>query len=229
MFPSHDLAGGTVYGADDEWSLGNYSSGAANTISADDDGVIFSVGTYKLFTFTSEQLALIDVNKVSVYIVDETGKRHFPNNATNGVNVTKPNSTTLKVELTNAVLGELGITKVWDFFVTDGVGYVAKLGVEDVGFLQFKGWENLLPSRAAGVKYTNNSRYPRKYLICNEKLNSISRLVATLHTKDGDFSISNVSNQTATQNYATLSFELSPEESVTLSENTGNLITWLEK
>lgn len=126
-YPATSGAGGTIYGPDDEWSLGNYSSGAANTISSDDDGVIFSVGTYKLFTLTSEQLALIDETKVPVYLVDETGKRHFVNDGTNGVNVTKPDATTLKVELTNAIFTELGITKVWEFFVTDGVGYVQKL------------------------------------------------------------------------------------------------------
>ena len=162
-YPDTSGAGGTVYGADDEWSLGNYSSGAANTISADDDGVIFSVGTYKLFTFTSEQLALIDETKVPVYLVDETGKRHFVNDGTTGVNVTKPDATTLKVELTNAIFAELGITKVWEFFVTDGAGYVPSLNPDA---LRFKLYNELILlrtikdetlNRTSGVTYINQT------------------------------------------------------------------------
>lgn len=164
-YPATIGAGGTVYGTDDEWSFGNYSSGAANTISADDDGVIFSVGMYKLFTFTIEQLALIDVNKVSVYIVDETGKHHFPSNATNGVNVTKPDATTLKVELTNAIFTTLSITKVWRFFVTEGVGWVAESSPNEVERIIRGGY--ILIENSAGIAHIYKDGYIEQWGVIN--------------------------------------------------------------
>lgn len=122
-------AGGTSYLAGDEWSFGNFASGGS--ISSSDTGITFTVGVYKLFEYTSEQLANIDVDKVPVYLKDELGNEHFVTNATNGVNVTKPDATTLKVELTVDIFAELGITKVWRFFVTDKVGRVAELSPDE--------------------------------------------------------------------------------------------------
>lgn len=124
--------GGTAYSAGDEWSIGNFASGG--TITSSTTGITFTVGTYKEFEYTTEQLANIDVNKVPVYLVDETGKRHFLTNATNGVNVTKPDSTTLKVELTNAIFAELGIAKLWRLFVTERVGRVEEVSPNEVEF-----------------------------------------------------------------------------------------------
>jgi hypothetical protein len=165
-YPLTSRAGGTVYGLDDEWSFGNYSSAAANNISSDDDGVIFSVGTYKLFNFTSDQLTLIDVNDVPVYIVDQAGTSYFVNNSTVGVNVTKPDSTTLKVELTNTIFATLGITKVWQFFTTGGVGYVPTLDPDASGLLVagsvglIQDYVDVSLSRAPGVSYTNTAPVP---------------------------------------------------------------------
>ncbi|QGH75030.1 putative tail-fiber protein [Vibrio phage Rostov M3] len=120
--PATSGSGGTAYSADDEWSIGNFASGG--TISLDDDGLIFSQGIYKLFTFTAEQLSIIDVTKVPVYIVGQDGSRHFVKHNGTGVVVTKPDTTTLKVQVNNAILAELGITKVFSFFVTATVGFV---------------------------------------------------------------------------------------------------------
>jgi hypothetical protein len=161
--------GGTAYSPGDEWSLGNFAS--SGSITSSSTGITFTVGAYKLFTYTPEQLALIDETKVPVYIVDETGKRHFLTNATNGVNVTKPDSTTLKVELTNAIFAELGITKVWEFFVTDGVGYVPRLSPDalknTISYSLFNSTSlsDKLSSRDFDIEYTNDSVYPRRVYI----------------------------------------------------------------
>lgn len=125
--PATSGAGGTVYGADDEFTLNNFSSAASNTISLDDDGLIFSEGIYKLFTYTEEQLNLIDVAEVPVYIMGQDGSQHFVKHNGAGVVVTKPDTTTLKVQINNAILTELNITKVLYFFVTNSVGFVPAL------------------------------------------------------------------------------------------------------
>jgi hypothetical protein len=129
--PATSGSGGTVYGADDEFTLNNFSSAASNTISLDDDGLIFSEGIYKLFTYTDEQLALVDVEEVPVYVVGQDGSQHFVKHNGTGVVVTKPDTTTLKVQINNAILTELGITKVLYFFVTNSVGIVPELSPDE--------------------------------------------------------------------------------------------------
>ncbi len=139
--PATSGSGGTVYGADDEWSIGNFTTGGV--ISLDNDGLVFSQGIYKLFTFTVEQLSLIDVTKVPVYIVGQDGSRHFVKHNGTGVVVTKPDTTTLKVQVNNAILAELGITKVFSFFVTATVGFVQEKGdlalPSSLGFFEIEG------------------------------------------------------------------------------------------
>jgi hypothetical protein len=121
---------GTTYNDGDEWSLDNFASGGS--ITSSDNGIAFTVGVYKTFTYTSEQLALIDESKVPVYVVDETGNGHFITNSTSGVNITKVDSVTLKVELTSAIFSTLGISKVWWFFVTESKGRVLDLSPASV-------------------------------------------------------------------------------------------------
>lgn len=157
--PATSGSGGTVYSADDEWSIGNFATGG--TISLDDYGLVFSQGIYKLFTFTAEQLSLIDVAKVPVYIVGQDGSRHFVKHNGTSVIVTKPNTTTLKVQINNAVLAELSITKVFSFFVTAGVGYVPQKYISDQVFYELamksRRWEDVTSQRFNGVTYTNTT------------------------------------------------------------------------
>ena len=129
--PATSGSGGTVYDVDEEFTLNNFSSAASNTISLDDDGLIFSEGIYKLFTYTEEQLDLIDVEDVPVYIVGQDGSQHFIKHNGAGVVVTKPDTTTLKVQINNAILTELNITKVLYFFVTNNVGVVPVLSPDE--------------------------------------------------------------------------------------------------
>lgn len=120
-------AGTRAFAADTEIAPNIFTSDTSNITFAD-DGWVFDGAIYKKFTFTAEQLALIDINTINVFIKDELGNEHFVSNATNGVNVTKPSATELGVELTNAIFTTLSITKVWRFFATDKVGQVAELG-----------------------------------------------------------------------------------------------------
>lgn len=126
---------------------------------------------YKPFTFTAEHLALIDETKVPVYIKGQDGSRYLVKHNGSGVVVTKPDSTTLKVELTNAIFTELGITKVWEFFVTDGVGYVARLGVDatcsrlNYSVMNGKPIIDVTANRALGLTYTNNTKFNKEIYI----------------------------------------------------------------
>lgn len=162
--PQTSGSGGTDYSDGEEWTVGNYATGG--NISLDDDGVIFSLGTYKLFTYTVEQLALVDVADVPVYIFGQDGSRHFVKHNGTSVVVTKPNTTTLKVQINNAILAELGITKMFYFFATNSVGFIPPLSpANTVNLLISSGNVKLIPvdvttSRTSGVTYTNSNDYP---------------------------------------------------------------------
>lgn len=132
--PTTSGLGGTVYAADDEFTFGNFSSASSNTISLDDDGLIFSEGIYKLFTFTTEQLTLIDVTKVPIYIVGQDGSRHFLKHDGTDVVVTKPDATTLKVQINASILTTLSISKILTFHATNGVGFVPQMSPNDVEY-----------------------------------------------------------------------------------------------
>lgn len=120
----------TTYGLDNEISRRIYSGSAGNSVSSDDDGWIFSGSIYKEYAMTSEQISLIDVNSVNVFVKDELGVSYFWKNGDTGVTVSKPTSTTLRVTLDSAIFGV--ITKLWRFFVTEKVGYVGELGADTV-------------------------------------------------------------------------------------------------
>jgi len=117
----------TPYSAGDEWSLGNYALGG--TISVDSDGAIWSLGTEKRYEYTQEQIDLIDVNKVPVFIKAQDGKVFYFKNGDAGV-VVSIAGTTLTVTLDAAIFGVTGIDKVWRFFVTDKVGSVVELSTD---------------------------------------------------------------------------------------------------
>lgn len=118
---------------------------------------------YKLFTFTQEQLTNIDVNEVPVFLKGEDGSEYNVSNATTGATVTKPDTTTLKVEISFDIFATLGITKLWRFFVTERVGRVIELdplGLIDKlrsELMRKRKYINVLSSRTAGVTYPNNT------------------------------------------------------------------------
>lgn len=120
----------TTYGLDNEISYRIYSGIVGNSVSSDADGWIFSGSIYKEYVMTAEQIALIDVNYVNVFVKDEDGVSYFWKNGDTGVTVSKPTSTALRVTLSSAIFGV--ITKLWRFFVTEKVGYVGELSAGDV-------------------------------------------------------------------------------------------------
>jgi len=114
----------TTYALDDEISRRIYSGSAGNSVSSDADGWIFSGSIYKEYAMTAEQIALINVNSVNVFVKDEAGVSYFWKNGDTGVAVTKPTSTTLRVTLSAGIFSV--ITKLWRFFVTERVGRVVE-------------------------------------------------------------------------------------------------------
>ena len=154
----------TPYGLDDEWSLNCFSGIAGNTISSDADGVVFSGSIYKKYEYTAEQIALIDVDKVPVFIKAQDGKAFYFKRGDTGVDVQKV-GTTLTVTLDVAIFGVTGIDKIWRFFVADKVGVVAELSPEAlVGKIITTLTSMMKPvdksgSRLSGVTYTNNNPY----------------------------------------------------------------------
>mgnify|MGYP000368132435 CR=1 FL=1 len=169
-YPADSGSGGTVYGAGDQWSLNCFSSTAANTISSDVDGVIFSGSIEKRYEFTPEQIAKIDENKIAVYIKDQDGKEYFFKNGDTGVTVGIA-GTTLTVTLSNAIFTVTGIAKIWRFFVTESVGRVVELSVDGLAIKlskqsgKYSPILDLTSSRVLGVKYENNSNFTRRIYV----------------------------------------------------------------
>lgn len=136
-YPGNSGGGEVAYTADEEISYGIYAGASGATVSSDDNGWVFTGSIYKLFTLTAEQLALIDVTTVPIFLKDQAGAAYFVNHNGTTVNVTKPSSTTLKVEITSGIFAELSITKLWRLFVTEKVGYVGELSADDVQYSLF--------------------------------------------------------------------------------------------
>lgn len=159
-YPATSGGGGTAYTADQEISHGIFAGASGATVSSDSDGWIVSAGSiYRLYTYTIEQLSDIDINIAPIFIKDELGNRYHVNNSTTGVTVSKPNTTTLRVELDSGIFASLGITKLWRWFDTEKIGYVFELDYKSTVNL-LKGilsWKNVTPHRASGVTYLNNS------------------------------------------------------------------------
>lgn len=105
------------------------------TVSSDSDGWIFTGSIYKLFDYTTEQLDDIVVTEVPVYLKNQVGAESFLKHNGTSVIVTKVGSQ-LKVEITDAIFAGSFI-KLWRFFVTERVGRVVELSVEEVSNLYY--------------------------------------------------------------------------------------------
>ncbi|CAM0044775.1 hypothetical protein VPHK460_0077 [Vibrio phage K460] len=86
----------------------------------------------KSYEYTTEQIALIDINKVPICIKNQAGKVYFFKNGDTGVTVSISDNT-LTVSLDGAIFSG-DITKVWRFFVTEKEGSVAELSPSEVEF-----------------------------------------------------------------------------------------------
>lgn len=124
-YPGNTGGGAVSYANDDEISSGIFAGIAGATVGADSDGWIFTGSIYKEYDYTAAQLALIDVNKVPVYLKGQDGSEYFADNATTGVTVEKIGGK-LRVTISDAIFASLGITKLWRFFVTEKVGRVVE-------------------------------------------------------------------------------------------------------
>ena len=159
-YPATSGGGGTAYTADQEISYGIFAGASGATVSSDSDGWIVSAGSiYKLYTYTIEQLADIDVTKVPVYLKDQAGVEYFLKHNGSSIIVTKVGSQ-LKVEITAAIFAG-SFTKLWRFFVTERVGRVVELGDNGL-ILQLqnelkarRSYQDVSGSRVSGVTYTN--------------------------------------------------------------------------
>lgn len=185
-YPATSSAGGTVYALNDEWSINCFSGSSSNTISSDAEGVIFSGSIYKKYEYTAEQIALIDENKIPVFIKAQDGKSFYFKNGDVGVTVSK-SGTTLTVTISAAIFGVTGINKVWRFFVTDKAGSVVELSPDVLAnsvlsSKDFRLWINETSSRTLGVVYTNSKPYPIKI----KAYSSLSTTPIITITVDGD-------------------------------------------
>lgn len=115
---------------------------------------------YKEYSYTQEQLSNIPETEVPVYLVGDTGSVHIVTSSTTGVNITKPDTTTLRVELTADIFTTLSITSVWEFFVTDFVGRVPKLSPDE---LEYKTRGFLKVSNVSGVAHLYKDGYIEQF------------------------------------------------------------------
>lgn len=209
-------AGTRAFTADAELAPNIYASGAGNITFAD-DGWIFTDGIYKQYTFTENQLALIEVDSVSVYVVDQAGGKHFVNNSTVGVTVAKVDATTLRVSLTSALLATLSITKVWRFFVTEKLGYIPELSPESPQIAKMAGVNVVSLSRAAGITYINPRNYPMEVTIVVYTALASTRLDGFL-TIDGQNSTRfKTATTTGSGDRATLTAKIPPKKTYLLN------------
>lgn len=164
-YPGNSGGGEVSYAADNEISYGIFAGTGGSTVSSDSDGWIFTGSIYKLFKYTSEQLAEIDINTVPIYLKDQSGTEHFVNNSTTGVTVSKVGSN-LKVELSNSIFSSLGITKLWRFFVTENLGRVVEIDpVTSAGNITARIIKSV---RASGYRYNIYSNgMAELWLECN--------------------------------------------------------------
>lgn len=162
-YPGNSGGGEVAYIADDEISFGIFAGASGSTVSSDSDGWIFTNSIYRIYDYTTAQLADIDVNAVPVYLKGQDGSEYFVNNSTTGINITKPDANTLKVEITDAIFATLGITKLWRWFDTERAGRVVELSAVELvnkiypKLLNARSLTDVTASRALDVTYTNTS------------------------------------------------------------------------
>lgn len=140
-YPGASGGGEVVYAADEEISFGIFAGSGGATVSSDSDGWIFTGSIYKLYDYTTEQLADIDVTKVPVYLKNQVGAESFIKHNGTSVIVTKVGSQ-LKVEIAAAIFAG-SFTKLWRFFVTERVGRVVELSPDSmiIKYLSSKGFD----------------------------------------------------------------------------------------
>lgn len=131
-YPGNSGGGEVVYAADEEISFGIFAGSGGATVSSDSDGWIFTGSIYKLYDYTAEQLADIDVTKVPVYLKDQAGVEYFLKHNGSSVIVTKVGSQ-LKVEITDDIF-TVSLTKLWRWFDTESVGRVEEISPNEVEF-----------------------------------------------------------------------------------------------
>lgn len=161
-YPGASGGGEVYYAADEEISFGIFAGSGGATVSSDSDGWIFTGSIYKLFDYTTEQLADIDVTKVPVYLKDQVGAESFLKHNGSSVIVTKVGSQ-LKVEIAAAIFAE-SFTKLWRFFVTERVGRVVELSAVEV-IKRTVGYDEILPpgSYTTGTYSYPNGRTEKDY------------------------------------------------------------------
>lgn len=156
-------AGTRSFNLDDELTPNLFVGAAGTSITFASDGWSFTGWIYKEYNYTAAQLALIDVNKVPVYLKGPDGSEHFASNSTTGVTVEKIGGK-LRVTIADTIFAALGIAKLWRFFVTEKIGRVVEVGTSDVVKLLLP---TLLLARTVkvasyqpDVTYTNSKPYP---------------------------------------------------------------------
>lgn len=182
-YPGTSGGGEIIYAADQEICYGIFAGSVGATVSSDSDGWTFTGSIYKLFDYTTEQLADIDVNTVYVYLKDQSGVEYFVDNSTSGVNVTKVGGQ-LKVEITSAIFTG-SLTKLWRFFVTESFGRVTEIG--SIGFDKILGiatYKDVSGSRSLGVLYTNNTGFTKKIYVATNA--SVATAVTVVANVNGD-------------------------------------------
>lgn len=227
---SDTSAGTRSFVADTEIAPNLYVS--ANTdVTFSTTGISWLAGNslYKLYDYTTEQLALIDINKVPVYLVGQDGSEHFVNNSTAGVTVSKVVGQ-LKVEIGNAIFAELGITTLWEFFVTDSVGRVVKLSVDGLlaQFINREGdprkFVDVTLSRSRGVSYLNDTPFP-KYINIDYFMGGSQTIPYYLDSYEF-----NIRSPASVAMAANLNVKVMPGESFTLSTvGTMTIYKWSER
>lgn len=173
-YPATSGGGGTSYTSDQEISQGIFAGASGATVSSDSDGWIVSAGSiYRLYTYTIEQLADININTAPVFIKDESGNNYYINNSTTGVTVSKPDTTTLRVEIDSGIFAELGITKLWRWFDTEKIGCVIELSPDES--IKRIGSPVVLADNPAGwangsvIALPDISKYTKLYFFCGNE------------------------------------------------------------
>lgn len=226
-YPATSGGGGTAYTSDQEISYGIFAGASGATVSSDSDGWIVSAGSiYRLYTYTIEQLADIDVNTAPIFIRDEAGNNYYINNSTTGVTVSKPDATTLRVELNSGLFAELGITKMWRWFDTDRIGHVNEISAYDLRFkLELPIRKNVTGSRTFAVTYTNTTKNTRKVIIRFLQSGGIIRSVLIVN---GNLLHGCSSVGLSGSDSNTIEAEILPGDTYYLSLTQGNMNRWEE-
>lgn len=128
-YPGPSGGGEVSYTVDQEISSGIFAGSSGATVSSDSNGWIFTGSIYRLYDYTTAQLADIDETTAPAYIKDQDGVEYFLKHNGTSVNVTKVGSQ-LKVEITDAIFAG-SFTKLWQWFDTERFGCVVELSPDE--------------------------------------------------------------------------------------------------